>query len=91
MADSRVALLIDNRSNKPSDFHKAVAVTTLGKVKEISQRKNSRLLKLYLQKHPHLRDFIESPDCALLSVAVESYFVVNRFQQVMELHFQKKR
>ncbi|KPK75729.1 MAG: hypothetical protein AMJ79_09970 [Phycisphaerae bacterium SM23_30] len=91
ISDKRVALLIDNRSNKTADFRKAAAATAVGSVKEIPKRKNSRLLKIYLKKHPPLRKFVELPNCALLCVVVKSYFVVNRFQQVMELHFQKKR
>ena len=88
-AHKQVALLIDNRSNKTADFRKAVAATVLGKIREIPKRKNSRHLRLYLDKHPYLTEFIEAPACALLSVAVEKYYIVNRFQQVVELHLKK--
>lgn len=85
-ADKKVALLIDNRSNKTVDFRKAMAATALGKIREIPKRKNSRHLRLYLKKHPYLKEFIEAPTCALLCVTVEKYYLVNRFQQVVELH-----
>ncbi|RJP65952.1 MAG: pyridoxamine 5'-phosphate oxidase family protein [Candidatus Abyssobacteria bacterium SURF_17] len=84
-ANPNVALLIDNRSNRETDFHKAVAATATGKTTEVGTRERTRLLKLYLGKHPHLREFVSSPNCALLKVKVDSYFVVNRFQNVMEL------
>ena len=90
-ADKNVALLLDNRSNKTSDFRKATAATAMGKVREVTKRRNSRHLKLYLGKHPHLKEFVEAPSCALMVVSVEKYYVVNRFQQVMELHFTKKK
>jgi hypothetical protein len=32
-----------------------------------------------------LRDFVTAPDCALLRLAVESYYVVSQFQNVAEL------
>ena len=88
--DESVALLLDNRSNKTSDFRKATAATAMGKAREVAKRRNSRHLKLYLEKHPHLKEFLEAPSCALMVIAVEKYYVVNRFQQVMELHFTKK-
>jgi len=85
----QVALLIDNRSNKTADFRRAVAATAIGKNREIFKRKNSRHLRLYLEKHPYLKEFVEAPTCALLSVSVEKYYIVNRFQQVVELHLKK--
>ena len=90
-SDKNVALLLDNRSNKTSDFRKATAATAMGKVREVTKRRNSRYLKLYLGKHPHLKEFVEAPSCALMVIAVDKYYVVNRFQQVMELHFTKKK
>ena len=89
--DKNVAMLLDNRSNKTSDFRKATAATVLGEVREVARRRNSRHLKLYLGKHPHLKEFIESPGCALMVMTVEKYYLVNRFQQVVELHFRKKK
>lgn len=84
-ANPNVALLIDNRSNRETDFHKAVTVTATGKTAEVGTRERSRLRKLYLGKHPHLRESVASPNCALLKVKVDKYVVVNRFQNVMEL------
>ena len=91
VADKHVALLIDSRSNKTADFRKAMAATAIGQIREIIQRKNSRYLRLYLKKHPHLKEFVEAPTCALLCIVVEKYYVVNRFQQVVELHFRKQK
>jgi len=85
----RVAMVIDNRSNQEADFHQAVAVTATGVAKEIEGPKRDRFQKLYLSKHPYLKDFVSSPTCALLKVEVETYYVVNRFQNVMELHIKK--
>jgi len=41
--------------------------------------------KLYLRKHPVLRDFVAAADCVLLKLKVESYYVVSQFQNVVEL------
>ena len=85
-ADARVTVLIDNRSNQDSDFSQAAAVTATGKAKEVLASKRDEVLAIYLAKHPMLKDFVQSPSCALLQVKVATYYLVRRFQNVMELH-----
>jgi heme iron utilization protein len=82
----QVAMVIDNRSNKEGDFHEAIAVTAIGKVKEVIDPGKEQLKALYLAKHPGLLDFIQSPTCALLKIEVRTYYIVRQFQQVTELH-----
>jgi hypothetical protein len=82
-----VALLIDNRSNREEDFHDAKAVTVLGSVDGIVlDASREDLVSLYLQKHPYLEDFLRAPSTAFVLVSVRSYYLVSRFQEVMELH-----
>lgn len=88
-SNPRVAMVFDNRSNQESDFHQAAAVTATGVVKEVVGPEKEVFQKLYLSKHPYLKDFVSSPTCALLKVEVETYFVVSRFQNVVELHIKK--
>jgi nitroimidazol reductase NimA-like FMN-containing flavoprotein (pyridoxamine 5'-phosphate oxidase superfamily) len=85
-ADPRVALLIDNRSNEDADIHEATAVTATGRAEELAGADRQRFLRLYLERHPYLEDFVNSPTCALLRVTVHTYYLVNRFQEVTELH-----
>ena len=85
-ADGRVTVLIDNRSNQDSDFSQAAAVTATGSAKEVVDSKRDEILTIYLAKHPMLEEFVRSPSCALLKVQVETYYLVRRFQNVMELH-----
>jgi uncharacterized pyridoxamine 5'-phosphate oxidase family protein len=85
----RIAIVVDNRSNQESDFHQAAAVTATGVVKEVVGPEKEVFQKLYLSKHPYLTEFVSSPTCALLKVEVETYFVVNRFQNVVEFHIKK--
>ena len=87
--ESRVALLVDNRSNQDTDFHRAIAVTALGKAEEVKESERDHFLKLYLAKHPYLEDFVNSPTCALLKVSINRYYMVNRFRNVMELHMRR--
>lgn len=86
-SNSRVALLIDNRSNSVADFTQAVAVTVLGSCREMSGTERSDAERFYLEKHPHLEEFVSSPGCALIHVTVRSLYLVSRFQNVTEYHF----
>jgi hypothetical protein len=85
MSEPRVALLIDNRSNAPADTEEAVAVTVLGRAAETQPGERASLLPLFLTKHPHLENFVASPTCALITVRVDTYFVVQHFQEVREV------
>ena len=85
-ADSRVAMLVDNRSNTPSDFQRAMGVTATGVAEELAPTERETFLAAYLAKHPHLEDFVSSPSCAFLRIRVETYYIVTRFQNVVEIH-----
>ena len=85
-ADPRISMLVDNRTNNPSDFRWAKAVTVTGKAEKIDKEKEVEIKEAYLGKHPHLKDFLDSPSCALIRIRVETYYLVTRFQEVMEIH-----
>jgi nitroimidazol reductase NimA-like FMN-containing flavoprotein (pyridoxamine 5'-phosphate oxidase superfamily) len=81
----RVALLVDNRTNREEDLHEASALTAIGPVRELAGPERDRAVSLHLGRHPSLRDFVEAPTSALLVLEVERYFLVRRFQEVMVL------
>lgn len=77
-----VALLVDNRSQKPPLINHIQAVTITGKATILSEK--TKFSTLLLEKHPYLREFIENPSTALIMVDVYRYFFVRRFQEVSE-------
>jgi hypothetical protein len=77
---------VDNRSNKTSDFRSAMAATATGKAKEVDPSQRSAALDIYLAKHPHLKDFVHSPTCAFCEIRVQTFVIVTRFQNVVEVH-----
>jgi heme iron utilization protein len=86
-AHPRVSLLFDNRSNRDTDVREAMAVTAVGSAAEIAEGAARVATQAdFLGKHPHLASFLASPGCALVAVTVETYYVVTRFQSVVELH-----
>ncbi|MFH0957163.1 MAG: pyridoxamine 5'-phosphate oxidase family protein [Pseudomonadota bacterium] len=86
VGNPHVAFVIDNRSNKIDDFMNAVVVTAIGKASEIFSEEREKLLQSYIDRHPHLKDFVSSPTCALVKILVEKYVCVFRFQNVLELY-----
>jgi hypothetical protein len=86
MANNRVSMLIDNRSNDASDFRDAVGVTAVGTVAELDKGVHKEPLQSYRHRFPHLEEFVTSPTSALLQIDVKTYYVVTRFQHVLELH-----
>ena len=90
-ADGRVAMLIDSRSHRVSDFKKAAAVTVVGRIREVKRKKGSRFAELFLRKHRHLAEFVASGATALMVVDVERYSVVTSFQDVAEIRMRGTR
>ena len=70
-ANPAVALLIDNRKNTKEDIQEATTVTVLGRVEQVGDFERSIMEKIYLMKHPHLADFLNSSKTAFLKIRVE--------------------
>ena len=85
LAHPGVALVMDNRENSESDFHEAVAVTAIGKAREVTGEERAHWADIYVRKHPHLPAFVSSPTSALVVVDIERYYVVSKFQNVVEM------
>jgi heme iron utilization protein len=79
---SGVALLVDNRSNDVADLREAMAATIIGVASEVSDSEREGLERVYLEKHPHMKDFLCSPSTALVKVEAESYVLVSGFQNL---------
>ena len=86
VADGRVAVMVNSSTNRTTDFHEAISVTAVGSAETVTDAAKEPILGHYLDKHPHLEEFARSPTCALVRVAVDSYFMVKNFQHVTELH-----
>jgi len=86
MADPRVSLLIDSRTHQDADFHSAAAVTALGTASVMDNPSSEGLLKTYLARHPYLDTFVSAATTRVIEVAIQRYYLVERFQNVMELH-----
>jgi heme iron utilization protein len=74
IGNSNISLLIDNRTNRPSDISQAIAVTVIGAAHEEREKKNS-LKEIFLARHPQLTQFVDEPNNAMMLVAVSEYII----------------
>ncbi len=85
-AEPRAALLVDNSQNRKSDIYEAMAVTAIGSVREVGGPEAEAVRSLYTRRHPQLETFVTAPSTAMLCLGVTTYYLVNRFQKVMEYY-----
>lgn len=85
IANPQIAILVNNSRNQADDIYNAVSVTGTGVAADVEKDANREALDMYLAKHPHLKDFVKAPTTAFIRVTMNRYFMVNRFQHVVEL------
>jgi nitroimidazol reductase NimA-like FMN-containing flavoprotein (pyridoxamine 5'-phosphate oxidase superfamily) len=85
LANNRVSLLIDTRSNTDRAYMGAESITILGKAHPLKQSlKRDTLAEIFLNKHPRLFEFVRSPETALIYVEMMHCIHVTQFQTVSE-------
>jgi heme iron utilization protein len=83
-----VSLLIDNRSNQEKLFQETLAVTCIGRAESVKDSQKSSFQKLFLRRHPQLASLVQSPDCALMKITIDCYYILRQFDQMEELKMQ---
>lgn len=81
LANSRIALLVENSTNAAVDVSEAMAATVMGRAEITGDDEKGRLVGIYVKKHPYLADFVQSPGCAMVKLRVEKVILVERFQR----------
>ena len=81
----KVAILVNNSVNQADDIYNAISVTGIGTAAVVETSDKTQLLNMYLKKHPHLKGFSKAPTTAFICVAMKRYFMVNQFQNVVEI------
>jgi uncharacterized protein YhbP (UPF0306 family) len=77
-----VSLFVDNRSNSVTDFRDALGITLKGKAVQIGEK----YYEYFLEKHPHMEDFVKAPSTKIYKIELDSVEVVTEFQKVYELN-----
>lgn len=89
-ANPAVSLFVDSRTNSVSDINNAIGVTVLGKGFERSSGNKSPLIEIYREKYPHLSDFLDSPECAVIELEVNYYIIVQNFQDTITVDMREE-
>ncbi len=84
-ANPKVSFLVNNSRNQADDIYNAVAVTGTGVASVVEKTEEKEALDMYLKRHPHLKEFASAPTTAFIRIRMRRYFMVNRFQNVVEL------
>lgn len=81
----RVALVIDNRGKHPGEVRRVEAVTITGRSTELpAGAEHDHWHDRLHARHPYLKEFLESPSCAIFHVELVRYLHVVRFQEVRQ-------
>jgi len=73
--DEKVAMLIDSRNKEGSAFKDTLALTAIGIARETLGSERDLMSRVYLAKHPHLAEFLNKADNALMNVTVADYII----------------
>jgi hypothetical protein len=76
LEDGRVAVLIDDREAEPTPVGQRLVLTALGNATEVPEDERHAAARAHVSRHPNLEEFLRSPDCTLVRVAVQTYQVV---------------
>lgn len=77
-------LFIDDRRDDLKELDKIRGIEARGRVSELAPDDLELYRQLFLRKFPNLAGFVDAPSSAWFLLAVESYDVVWRFQQVLQ-------
>ena len=80
-----VSLMVDNRSASNPDFAEGIAVNCLGRALTVPEQEFEASRKLHFDRHAHLRTYLDSPDCVLVRIEVESYIIARGVRQIETL------
>jgi len=82
MQNRRVSVLVDGCKASRGGAQEGFVVTAVGHAQDIAAEHHLAALRAHLQRHPDLASFLDSPDCVLVGVAVDTYQVVRSIDDV---------
>jgi len=84
-SNPNVSFLVSTACNKPSDPGTAQALTVTAFATELDGERRHRAVTLFAQRHPDLSAFASASSSAVMELKVDSYSLVNNFQQVTRI------
>lgn len=85
MKNSHVSFILDDCKNDPEDFSTSSVITAFGKASLVAEKDGIEELVAQLKKrHPLIVDFFDAPSTRFITMKVDRYQVITRFQDVRE-------
>jgi uncharacterized pyridoxamine 5'-phosphate oxidase family protein len=85
IANKKISFHVHNSKNSYEDTGNAIGITITGRAFEYSKENSEKVKDLYLLKHPQMKEFFYAINIAFISVDIERYDVVEKFQNVTVL------
>jgi nitroimidazol reductase NimA-like FMN-containing flavoprotein (pyridoxamine 5'-phosphate oxidase superfamily) len=80
--NNKVAVLIESGVVNVKDLEKSVVLTIIGHAEEIRIAEKEAAYQAHLNRHPEMKSFMLSSDCALIRVMAQSYQVVYGIDEI---------
>jgi heme iron utilization protein len=80
--NGKVAILFENRSTKSLSQPDIIVITAFGYAEEVDIAVSDAALRTHLLRHPELKSFLLSTDCAIFQVKVNTYQVVRGIDDI---------
>jgi len=80
--NSKVAVLMERGNDDNTNQENSFAITVYGHAQEISIKTKDAALQTLSNKHPNLKSFTDSFDCALMLITVDEYQLVQGIDNI---------
>ena len=80
--NGKVAVLVESIDIKRSGLQESFVLTAFGHVEEIEIEEKNIVFNAHLERHPELLSFMQSEDCSLVRIKVDTYQVVRGIDDV---------
>lgn len=80
--NGKVAVLVESIDINRSGLKDSFVLTAFGQVEDIENKENNRIFETHLERHPGLLSFLQSEDCSLVRIKVDTYQVVRGIDDV---------
>jgi len=80
--NGKVAVLVESIDISSSGQKESFVLTAFGHVEDIETDEKNMVLEAHLERHPGLLSFMQSEDCSLVRIKVDTYQVVRGIDDV---------
>lgn len=80
--NGKVAVLVEGIDINSSGQNASFVLTAFGQVEDIKPEEKNRVFEAHLERHPGLLSFLQSEDCSLVRIKVDTYQVVRGIDDV---------